>query len=440
MRLWVEVAVNRSRSSAVGFLSLAVASLLGCGIDDRDPPTANIGSPEAGVTGQGGGASLRDAGVVGRGGGGSSLPETGGAGPGAGGSGNELTCSDGACGCPLLVDGSAQLDCGGGVCVPDGEGACCPGSAPEGCHCDLADNLCKECLQNEHCTNGPGGSLGQCNVDRTCSYPCEPGFKSCGVACIANAECCGGCAEAEQCQSGQCRINDGATCSAGGTVCSSSNCSAGRCCPLSCGGGGCNAEGSCECPNAEQFARGACRRVDGQTCTANEDCVNGCTDWFEDADGDGFGNPEGTFRRVCGPQAPALGVVSNGDDCCDVDARIKPGQAESFRDFIRECPASWKFHDFDCSNTVEYIGGVGATGWGGACDDIFETTNDLSTPCEERSGIFLGPNNPFGLGEDALLTGEDAALCGNSSIEWKICRTVEGTCQNVQYDLAPPCR
>jgi hypothetical protein len=324
--------------------------------------------------------------------------------------------------------------------VLDRENACCPGSAPAGCHCDLADNLCKECLTNEHCTNGPAESVGQCNVDRTCSYACAPGFKSCEAACIANAECCGGCAEGEQCASGLCRIDDGGACSPGGAACASSNCTSGRCCPQSCGASGCNAEGSCDCPAFEQFARGACRRINGQSCANSDQCVNGCTSWFEDSDGDGFGDPESTVRRVCGPQAPNVGVtlVSNGDDCCDASALVRPTQTEGLAEFSLSavCPASWKNHDYDCDDQVRYHDSVRDLRISptGSCSDA----DNPGIPCAQRSNVFAGSNNPLSFTEENIFSDGDASQCGNSSLQWQTCATTGGVC-TATIRLAPTC-
>jgi hypothetical protein len=47
-------------------------------------------------------------------------------------------------------------------------------------------------------------------------------------------------------------------------------------------------------------------------------------------------------RLFCGTQEPAAGVAlaSNDDDCCDGDGRVRPGQLETFPDFLESlCPA-----------------------------------------------------------------------------------------------------
>lgn len=269
--------------------------------------------------------------------------------------------------------------------------------------------------------------------------PCPPGFERCDAVCIRADECCGGCPEGQRCEAGQCLVSNGVACVPGVTACASGNCSAGRCCPESCGAGGCSPEGSCACPNGEQFARGACRGSDGQPCATNDDCASGCTDWYEDLDEDGFGAPDGPVRLFCGTQQPAVGVAlaSNDDDCCDGDARVRPGQLESFPDFLESlCPADWKSHDFDCDDVLRYRDGMSESDWSGTtCEDSADPAR-AATPCSARSGVVPGAfADAFGPVFDA---NGDAALCGNSSIQWIICQPIDGACDG-HMQLAPPC-
>lgn len=62
--------------------------------------------------------------------------------------------------------------------------------------------------------------------------------------------------------------------------------------------------------------------------------------WFEDGDGDGFGNPD-AYGQAC--EAPD-GFVSDSTDCDDTDAEIFPGAAEIWYDDI----------DQDCDPSTEY--------------------------------------------------------------------------------------
>jgi hypothetical protein len=78
-----------------------------------------------------------------------------------------------------------------------------------------------------------------------------------------------------------------------------------------------------------------------QPCTSAADCVDGCTLWLEDADGDGFGNPN-TTRGLCGSRAPAskAPLVRSGKDCCDLNERVRRNLTEAFAERFQACDAS----------------------------------------------------------------------------------------------------
>jgi cysteine-rich repeat protein len=94
---------------------------------------------------------------------------------------------------------------------------------------------------------------------------------------------------------------------------------------------------------------------DGEPCTGPDVCSGGrCRGaaypiWHADADRDGHGDPA---TAVCAASRPS-GYASAGDDCCDGDADVHPGQWDYFTASY-ECPAgsapSW---DFDCDGEVE---------------------------------------------------------------------------------------
>lgn len=176
-------------------------------------------------------------------------------------------------------------------------------------------------------------------------------------------------------------------------------------------------------------------------CTSAADCAEGgCTRWFEDADADGFGNPD-TARGYCGERAPLFRVplVRNGQDCCDLNDRVRPTQTEAFSARIQEsCPLA-RGYDYDCDGVVRYGDDMGASVWAGACDASFNASNPSNMPCSERGGVFLGPGNTLGLTLEDLVTADgDAALCGNRSVEWKSCSLVGTACEG-RPASAPPC-
>jgi len=353
-----------------------------------------------------------------------------------GGCGAGHQCVGGECGCPLQVDGRQQIDCGAGLCALNRANACCPSSPPAGCNCDPSDNLCKQCLQNADCTDGPDFSVATCSANRTCSYACQLGFKSCNGGCIANAECCGGCGAGQDCVNGQCLVDDGGSCQLGGAQCASGNCSQGRCCPQSCGTGGCNAQGSCACPGGQTFARGACRGNDGQPCTTGNDCVNGCSSWSVDSDGDTFGDEFGPETRVCGNARPVSNatLVRDRTDCCDASRFINPSITTFSENagVSNPCPGQIKDRDLNCDDRVEYEDNRILI-WNGQCDET--EGNDASIPCNQRGGIF----DPFTGAFGPVFVGGDANLCGNSSIQVTHCEQVGGACTTT-ITLSPGCR
>lgn len=345
-------------------------------------------------------------------------------------------CVGGQCGCPLQADGRQQIDCGGGLCAIDRANACCPGSAPPGCNCDTTDNRCKECLVSAHCTGGPIGGIATCTPQRSCSYSCPAGTFECQGACVPNGTCCGGCPATQDCVQGQCRIRTGGTCTFGGLACVSGNCSGGRCCSPGCNNG-CFPDGTCGCPQGQEFARGQCRGGSGTACTSNEQCASTCVSFFTDADGDTFGDPSSP-QRFCGSPPASANVVSNDDDCCDTVAAIRPGitQPLGFVAGADTCPFTWVQHDFNCDGVARYRDHRNSE-WSGACDDVGLEGNDPSIPCAQRSGVSRFQADLFGFGELFDANG-NARLCGNSSIQYIHCEVVGGVCTGGPQ-LAPLC-
>lgn len=279
-----------------------------------------------------------------------------------GGCPGNQTCDDGTCGCTGL-----QIDCGGGLCIPNAADVCCP--AMPACSnarpfCDSRDNICKECLQNGQCTSGPAGTTGTC-TNNTCRYACnqQAGLKDCGnTRCVPASGCCSDsdCDPCSSCSAGACRplaagtpdrcpgaqdVCDGQqrcisqrtlgqACGQANEVCTQGGCTQGRCCPGACLQG-CRADGTCACPAGATFQNGSCRSPNGSPCAVNADCIgNDCTQWLADFDLDGFGTgPTATSSvtqlivRTCGPGVPNGGPISgqsfvlNADDCCDDNQR-----------------------------------------------------------------------------------------------------------------------
>jgi hypothetical protein len=194
-----------------------------------------------------------------------------------GGCDNPLECSGGQCVCPVLSNGQRGLNCGGGVCAINRQNACCIGFEPAGCNCDARDNLCKQCLVDDHCAAGQlcqnnqcrtfTVGLGQgCEVAANCSAGtcqqgtcrCGAGTKECNGGCIGNNECCGNCPVGQNCQNGTCRtftVGLNQPCQV------QANCSAGTC-----------QQGTCRCGAGTRDCNGQC--VPGNCCT-DQNCTGG---------------------------------------------------------------------------------------------------------------------------------------------------------------------
>jgi hypothetical protein len=352
-----------------------------------------------------------------------------------GGCGAGYTCVDGACDCPVGSNGQPQLDCGGGQCILDRANACCASSptCPAGLpFCDGQAGLCRACLQASDCP-AQAGAIRSC-TNFTCVSSCntQQGFKDCNGTCIANTACCGGCGAGQTCVSGQCRIADGGTCTQGGVACNSGNCSGGRCCAAGCTNG-CTAQGTCNCPGGQVFARGACRGAAGQPCSIADDCADGCTQWFEDRDGDGFGNPDAPVQSTCGNVAPSsvFPLQRDSTDCCDSNSDAKPGQTGFFNLRLTDCPRARDF-DYNCDGFLQSE--LPAT-------DFAECEGPVNTACAQRSGIWVGEGN-FAGATAAQVNSQDGLqnfICGNSSVQYSRCTASGADCTGV-FNLSPRCR
>lgn len=121
-------------------------------------------------------------------------------------------------------------------------------------------------------------------------------------------------------------------------------------------------------------AREVCNGVDDDCDTADEnsDAVDAST-WYQDADGDGYGDPS-TATRACGP--PAEGWVSEGTDCDDQQRATHPGAVETWYDDV----------DQDCAGDDDWDadgdGHRSAEGGGPDCADANGQVNpDASDAC-----------------------------------------------------------
>jgi hypothetical protein len=183
------------------------------------------------------------------------------------------------------------------------------------------------------------GSCGVGLQNCTSGYACDFQGKDCRTSCSANLECLSGyycngttnacaatkadgltCATDAECTSNHCVV-------AGGTgVCCNTACSS----PNSCNNSG--FAGKCQCP--------------GVTCAAGV----ACQIFYQDADGDGYGNKNGvlgtTAKAGCAGVAPS-GFVADNTDCDDGDANVHPGQTGYFGTVSKGTGT----FDYDCDGT-----------------------------------------------------------------------------------------
>ena len=124
-------------------------------------------------------------------------------------------------------------------------------------------------------------------------------------------------------------------------------------------------------PGADEYCDGHDDDCDGDV--DEDDAVDAST-WYEDSDGDGYGNLASTDTACSAPS----GFVSDNTDCDDTDSAIKPGATEI-------CNAD----DDDCDSTVdEGVLGTGTDCPTDSCATILAdgSTSDGTYVLEDSSG------------------------------------------------------
>jgi cysteine-rich repeat protein len=184
-------------------------------------------------------------------------------------------------------------------------------------------------------------------------------------AAFALAASCGGEDPAAVCGNGQ--VESGEECDDGNLL----------------AGDGCEADCTRTCKAAADCD-------DGDPCTADAcDLAAGCSHtplptWYEDLDGDGYGNPG---SPVCAATQPA-GFVADATDCCDTSADTHPGQTGWFG----AANACGDF-DYDCSGAeVKQFMAVssGSCAGGYTCSAITPGFGGSPPPCGFAATWYAG--------------------------------------------------
>lgn len=128
----------------------------------------------------------------------------------------------------------------------------------------------------------------------------------------------------------------------------------------------------------------------GAECRTDRDCQSGyCTPGFADQDGDQHGSPDKSVR-LCVSESRSLpeGFVATGDDCCDQDASVFPGQAKMFDKPQTRCPDVKPF-DYDCNGSVAHLYAEATALGRGGCS--FEKCAGASVWALSQSGGVVPP-------------------------------------------------
>ncbi len=214
-------------------------------------------------------------------------------------------------------------------------------------------NLCKPCGSSADCQSNPNSADGCVDFDGNGYF--------CGVACSDDSECPDGYTcqavtlqsgtHATQCVpvTGECTCRPEWIASGLSTACYQTN-EYGTCT----GERVCTDNGLTPC-TAQTPALEECNDID-DNCDGETDPVGsaGCTNYWEDADGDGYGVGD----PVCACAPPTEKSVTAGGDCNDQVPTIKPGADESCNGL-----------DDDCDGDTDEEGALGCTQYFVDADD-----------------------------------------------------------------------
>jgi len=361
----------RFRTISPFALALALSTVSGCAAEEFAPESPGTGgaasSPSSGGAQSTGGAAGGPSsggsagGPSSSGGAASGGAPSGGGGPSTGKGPAGVSCTaNGDCASGFCTDGvCCQSECGGpcetcnqpgkaGSCEPHPDGVdpeqdCLGAQKSDGpcagrcdgnraCKMPGADTSCGA----TSCTNGKqtGSACDGAGVCAVAQKACAPFICSgsqCATACTLDLECAD---PGSYCKAPACvpKLDLGAACTKS-TQCKSGSCVDGSCCASpSCGAGFSCSTGACLC--------------NGMLCSPSDQCVP----WYEDADGDGFGDKTKSALG-CSSFAPTVAgkkYVANADDCYDANKNAFPGQTQFFN--VSRGDNSF---DYDCNGQDE---------------------------------------------------------------------------------------
>jgi hypothetical protein len=255
-------------------------------------------------------------------------------------------------------------------------GGCAAGTtcSPDGVCCDSAcDQACRSCLGSK--TGGADGTCANMTNGASCGGTggqyCNAG--TCGIGCLIGGTLYtnGAVSSTNPCQTCQASVSstswsplgNGTGCGSG-QVCSGGNCQTG--CWISgsfVGSGATNASNICQICNPVKSTTGwsnndAATAVQCGGCGGTAACSNGAlgacskdlATYYQDADGDGYGNPN--IQPVLACTAPT-GWVAQAGDCDDTDAQDHPGSTEcenSDPNTLTTCSSSGSLVSSTCPN------------------------------------------------------------------------------------------
>jgi len=129
--------------------------------------------------------------------------------------------------------------------------------------------------------------------------------------------------------------------------------------------GDCNDGDAAVHPDADEACNGVDDNCDGEV----DEGVT--TTWYQDADGDGYGNPNASVDACEAPDQ----MVDNASDCDDLDASVSP-------DGIELCNEA----DDDCDGDIDEDATDGGPWYHDADSDEYGDPDSYETTCEQPSG------------------------------------------------------